>query len=154
MRDEPDRRLSPPGRGVGQGRDRPAELGVRGEDGFDIPAGCGKEGFEDAVVPGSSPPGSAGQFGPATGVVALAHPGENHDTIASTIASLAPDEPLTLLIGPEGGFSGREVEEARRAGAIAVSLGPTRLRSETAAIVAVALAVAVLDDRATAARPD
>ena len=42
------------------------------------------------------------------------------------------------------GASPAEVEEARRAGAIAVSLGPTRLRSETAAIVAVALAMAAL----------
>jgi 16S rRNA (uracil1498-N3)-methyltransferase len=48
---------------------------------------------------------------------------------------------IVLLVGPEGGFSDAEAEEARRSGAIAVSLGGTRLRTETAAIVAVALTV-------------
>jgi 16S rRNA (uracil1498-N3)-methyltransferase len=45
---------------------------------------------------------------------------------------------VCLCIGPEGGFSHEEIEQARGAGYIAVSLGPRRLRTETAAIVAAA----------------
>lgn len=44
-----------------------------------------------------------------------------------------PDAPL-LLVGPEGGFSDREVQLALDAGAAMVSLGPRRLRAETAAL--------------------
>lgn len=39
-----------------------------------------------------------------------------------------------LLVGPEGGFSDREVQLAVDAGAKMVSLGPRRLRAETAAL--------------------
>jgi 16S rRNA (uracil1498-N3)-methyltransferase len=49
---------------------------------------------------------------------------------------------VVLLVGPEGGFAEAEVAAARRAGFVAVGLGPRILRSETAAIVAVALAQA------------
>jgi 16S rRNA (uracil1498-N3)-methyltransferase len=46
---------------------------------------------------------------------------------------------IALYIGPEGGFSGSEVERLRAAGALVVSLGPTILRTETAGLVASAL---------------
>lgn len=46
---------------------------------------------------------------------------------------------VSLIIGPEGGFAEEEVELARRAGCVPVSLGPRILRSETAGIVAAAL---------------
>lgn len=42
----------------------------------------------------------------------------------------------TILIGPEGDFSRNEMDEAKKQGYIPVSLGPSRLRTETAAIVA------------------
>ncbi|MCE7060153.1 16S rRNA (uracil(1498)-N(3))-methyltransferase [Dyadobacter sp. CY343] len=42
----------------------------------------------------------------------------------------------TLLIGPEGDFSEREVALAIENGFTTVSLGPTRLRTETAAVAA------------------
>jgi 16S rRNA (uracil1498-N3)-methyltransferase len=41
-----------------------------------------------------------------------------------------------IFIGPEGGFSDDEIKAAEQAGCIQVSLGPRRLRTETAAIVA------------------
>lgn len=44
-----------------------------------------------------------------------------------------------VVIGPEGGFSHDEAERARAAGAQLVSLGSRILRTETAALVAVAL---------------
>ncbi len=43
-----------------------------------------------------------------------------------------------ICIGPEGGFSDREVSIAEQAGFTAVLLGPRRLRTETAAVVALA----------------
>jgi len=46
---------------------------------------------------------------------------------------------VRLLIGPEGGFTPEEVAQARGAGFQVVSLGPRRLRVETAALTAVAL---------------
>jgi len=41
-----------------------------------------------------------------------------------------------IFIGPEGGFSDDEIAAAEQAGCIQVSLGPRRLRTETAAVVA------------------
>jgi 16S rRNA (uracil1498-N3)-methyltransferase len=43
---------------------------------------------------------------------------------------------VVILIGPEGGFSPEEVELARQKGFKPVSLGPARLRTETAGLVA------------------
>jgi 16S rRNA (uracil1498-N3)-methyltransferase len=43
---------------------------------------------------------------------------------------------ITVLIGPEGGFSENEIGLAQEHGFISVSLGNNRLRTETAAIVA------------------
>ncbi len=45
-----------------------------------------------------------------------------------------PDDAL-VLIGPEGGFSPQEVQQAETAGFQLVSLGPRRLRAETAALI-------------------
>jgi 16S rRNA (uracil1498-N3)-methyltransferase len=44
---------------------------------------------------------------------------------------------MLIAIGPEGGFCERELELARENGFTPVSLGPRRLRSETAALLAV-----------------
>ena len=46
---------------------------------------------------------------------------------------------LSLVIGPEGGIGEDEIALARERGAVTVSLGGRNLRSETAAIAAVAL---------------
>jgi 16S rRNA (uracil1498-N3)-methyltransferase len=48
---------------------------------------------------------------------------------------------LSLVIGPEGGIAEDEITLARERGAVTVSLGARNLRSETAAIAAVALAM-------------
>lgn len=55
-----------------------------------------------------------------------------------------PAQPFTqqqtvVLIGPEGDFSPAEVELAKQAGFAPISLGKSRLRTETAAIVAATL---------------
>jgi len=49
---------------------------------------------------------------------------------------LKPHQKTTILIGPEGDFSTKEIEQALKQGYVAVSLGNTRLRTETAAVVA------------------
>jgi len=46
---------------------------------------------------------------------------------------------LTILIGPEGDFSKREIQQALAAGLTPVHLGKSRLRTETAALVAVSM---------------
>ena len=74
----------------------------------------------------------------------LAHPGLDAYSIPSALGEARAGDPVTLFVGPEGGFTDEEVEEARGAGALEVSLGPTRLRTETAAIAAVALVLAFL----------
>jgi 16S rRNA (uracil1498-N3)-methyltransferase len=59
--------------------------------------------------------------------------------MAQCARSLDPARPVLVLIGPEGGFSGRERTGALAAGATPVSLGPAILRIELAATVAAAL---------------
>ncbi len=48
---------------------------------------------------------------------------------------------VSIFIGPEGGFTDKEVEEAKNSGYVVASLGDLTLRGETAAIVATYLAV-------------
>jgi 16S rRNA (uracil1498-N3)-methyltransferase len=61
------------------------------------------------------------------------------------IASPFPDtlktglKTITLAIGPEGGFSVDEIEQARRHGFLSVSLGRRVLRVETASLAALAV---------------
>lgn len=71
--------------------------------------------------------------GVAAGTRALvAHPG------ASQPCPRALDQPVTLAIGPEGGFIPAEIELLGRAGFQAVDLGPRVLRVETAVAALVA----------------
>ena len=49
---------------------------------------------------------------------------------------LKPSENVTMLIGPEGDFSEKEIALAIQNNYVPVSLGNTRLRTETAAVVA------------------
>ena len=46
---------------------------------------------------------------------------------------------VRILIGPEGGFSGTEADQAREAGFHVASLGPRRLKVATAALAAITL---------------
>lgn len=50
---------------------------------------------------------------------------------------LKPDQDILILIGPEGDFSTAEIDRAALRGIKPVTLGNSRLRTETAAIVAV-----------------
>lgn len=74
----------------------------------------------------------------------IAHPASDSIAIDAALAQWNGDVQITLLVGPEGGFTEEEVDRARSQGAHAVTLGATRLRTETAAIVALALALEAL----------
>jgi 16S rRNA (uracil1498-N3)-methyltransferase len=73
---------------------------------------------------------------------AIARPGTKILFDADHPATWKPVNPVTsliLFIGPEGGFSEAEIEAAVKHGAHTQTLGPRRLRAETAAIVGCAL---------------
>ena len=52
---------------------------------------------------------------------------------------------VLLIVGPESGFSSPEIESLRDHGAVSVSLGPRRLRTETAAITFLARVMGVFE---------
>ena len=56
---------------------------------------------------------------------------------------LCPGDDVCILIGPEGDFSPEEVRAAVDCGFVPVTLGTSRLRTETAALFAVAMACTV-----------
>lgn len=82
------------------------------------------------------------------GRVLIAHP--NGGGMASIVKELEGPEVIVsaidVLIGPEGGFTPGEVERAEAAGAKRVSLGPTILRIETAAVVVLGTLRALLSE--------
>lgn len=70
----------------------------------------------------------------------LAHPGEQR-------LQLAPDfrSTVTLVTGPEGGFSDNELQQAQRAGFASFALGERVLRAETAPVTLLAALWSLLD---------
>ncbi|GHT39155.1 ribosomal RNA small subunit methyltransferase E [Bacteroidia bacterium] len=78
---------------------------------------------------------------PFEGQKYIAHCNEGEKPLLSTlygegIADQARNDNALILIGPEGDFSEEEVAEALKHGFQAVSLGDSRLRTETAALYA------------------
>jgi len=53
---------------------------------------------------------------------------------------------VLIVIGPEGGFVPSEIGGLKAAGAVTFSLGPRRLRAETAAVAAAAMTLGWLGD--------
>ncbi len=65
----------------------------------------------------------------------IAHLPNNEPPV--NLAKVAPvASPYVVLIGPEGDFSEKEIQQAITAGFRVVTLGPNRLRTETAALTA------------------
>jgi 16S rRNA (uracil1498-N3)-methyltransferase len=64
----------------------------------------------------------------------MAHPAQQ--VVSSLPESL---QEVSIMIGPEGGFTESEIDQAKKAGAVVLSLGPRVLRTETAALVAMTL---------------
>jgi len=69
-----------------------------------------------------------------SGIKCIAHCSDVPKTLFKNI--IQPKQDLLILIGPEGDFSSKEVQIAEENGFIGVSLGPSRLRTETAAVTA------------------
>ena len=61
------------------------------------------------------------------------------ETLGRLLDSLTSKETILFAVGPEGGFSPREAEEAEREGFSFISLGQRILRAETAALFGAAL---------------
>jgi 16S rRNA (uracil1498-N3)-methyltransferase len=78
---------------------------------------------------------------PATGPRILLSPRASI-SLADWARGHAP-QALTLMVGPEGGFAPEEEEAALAHGALALSIGPRVLRTETAALAALAALNAV-----------
>jgi 16S rRNA (uracil1498-N3)-methyltransferase len=72
----------------------------------------------------------------------LLHNGPGIPPVEAVVGS-----PAVLFVGPEGGWSEGELQLAGDAGMPFGSMGPYRLRSETAGIIAVARALATLENR-------
>ena len=79
---------------------------------------------------------------PRKGVKYIAHCYAEIDKkdLYSELTQLNCDEEVTILIGPEGDFSIEEVRLAISQGYVSVSLGQSRLRTETAALAATMIA--------------
>lgn len=81
----------------------------------------------------------------APGIILLAYEGAGASApdidaaLAEDIDALFALSAVSVFIGPEGGFEAAEVEQARTAGAVIVTLGERVLRSETAGLVALTL---------------
>ncbi len=80
----------------------------------------------------------------STGYIGSSDVASDADAAAGTTADHCPETPyepkITILIGPEGDFSPEEANLAVSRGYIPVHLGPSRLRTETAAVTAVTAA--------------
>ena len=70
----------------------------------------------------------------------IAHCGEPLSEKHYLPTALAEGLDAMIFIGPEGDFSPEEIAAAVEAGCIEITLGPQRLRTETAAVVAVTMA--------------
>lgn len=91
---------------------------------------CGR-----SVVPVIHPPTPLAQWVAVEAELKLVlHP------VANPLASHAAPATLAFLIGPEGGLTDAEVEQARTAGFQPARLGPRVLRTETAPVVALSVA--------------
>ena len=61
-------------------------------------------------------------------------------TLKTMMPPTADPRSIIMILGPEGGFSDQEIENARAAGCVVAGLGSRILRAETAAIAACTLA--------------
>lgn len=115
---------------------------------------CGRNRLMTVDAPQSLAAWLAGPAGTQTGPADAANPAPRHlrllchpdatDDLAGALRAAPGLQALTLLVGPEGGWSDKELDEARQAGVQAVRFGPRVLRTETAGLALIAAASALL----------
>lgn len=71
------------------------------------------------------------------GISVILHSRGNYPSLTSKLPEIKILQKCRIFIGPEGGFSEKEIKFAEQKGISVCSLGPRILRTETAAIVAV-----------------
>lgn len=75
---------------------------------------------------------------PSKGLRAICHEATDPTHHLAVHVQQEASQRATILVGPEGGFTDEEMAEARAGGWQPASLGPRRLRAETAALTAAA----------------
>jgi 16S rRNA (uracil1498-N3)-methyltransferase len=79
------------------------------------------------------------RHGKPTGLKLIFWEEENSSNLKQTLAVKGQTRQVGVMIGPEGGFSAEEVQQAKAADFHSISLGRRILRAETAAIVVIGL---------------
>lgn len=97
---------------------------------------CGRADVPDVHSP-TSLPDAVAALEPDTRLLILDE--EARAVRLSEALAHIPDAPVALLVGPEGGLSRKELEPLLSNGARSVTLGPLVLRTETAALAALAV---------------
>ena len=64
---------------------------------------------------------------------------EGMERTAQIIGNIRAGQSIGVFIGPEGGFEEEEVEQAKTAGAVPVTLGKRILRTETAGLTTLSI---------------
>ncbi len=65
----------------------------------------------------------------------------------AVISKIEPGQSVGIFIGPEGGFDESEIEQAKEAGAIPITLGKRILRTETAGLTTLSILMYHLECR-------
>ncbi len=97
--------------------------------------------FVPAILPPLTVKDYLASLSPGAMKLILRERGEERQTLKRQLAQLQPGQPSMFAIGPEGGWSDKELAVFEQAGFVSVSLGERILRSETAAIAAVSALV-------------
>ncbi|WOJ97524.1 16S rRNA (uracil(1498)-N(3))-methyltransferase [Congregibacter brevis] len=97
---------------------------------------CGRNRLPTVAIPMSYSEALQGAMEQDDSLRLILHPDGNSQPLPESCGR------LTLLVGPEGGFSSAEVSAATEAGFDALQLGPRILRTETAPIAGLAAAQA------------
>jgi 16S rRNA (uracil1498-N3)-methyltransferase len=84
------------------------------------------------------------EFGGEFDQVLVAYEDETGDGLGKLLKHDARN--VLLIVGPEGGFEPAEIGALKAAGARSFSLGPRRLKAETAAVAVATLALGLLGD--------
>lgn len=105
-----------------------------------IAAEASKQSLRDHIPEVLEPADFSSVLADAEGTRIIAHP-ESVISFREVVRFSGIEEPVSLMIGPEGGFSPDEISAAHAAGWISLSFGMTCLRAETAAAVIPAIII-------------